>query len=73
MRAKTYSCDDCGRTDAFSSYIKARAASWAVAKDYSKCYCPICAPAHRRGGANMQKKRLTAYSPDSQQLSISDM
>ncbi len=73
MRPKTYCCDDCGRTDGFSSYIKARAAGWAVAKDYSKCYCPNCAPLHRRGAANAKQKRLTEYSPDSQQLSISDM
>lgn len=51
MIAKLYICDDCGREDEFTSYIKARRAGWAVAKDYGKCYCPSCAPEHRLGKA----------------------
>lgn len=62
MRAKPYICDDCGKRAEFSSYVKARLAGWAVAKDYVKCYCPTCAPAHRKGGANKQQ-----FSPPSWQ------
>ena len=73
MRTKPYVCDDCGRKDEFSSYKKARKEGWAVAKDYSKCYCPNCAPAHRRGGANKQQKQGTELPADFQQLKISDI
>lgn len=52
MIAKKYLCDDCGAVSEFTSYVKARAAHWAVSKDYEKCYCPTCAPEHRKGGAN---------------------
>lgn len=54
MRAETkiYTCDDCGARGEFTSYVKARAASWAVSRDYKNCYCAECAPAHRLGGAN---------------------
>ena len=58
MRTKTYTCDDCGATGEFTSYLKARAAHWAVAKDYAKCYCPACAPDHRRGGANKDRHNV---------------
>lgn len=68
-RSKLYICDDCGREDEFTSYIKARKASWAVAKDYSKCYCPNCAPDHRRGGAN-SKKELSELPQGWQQLKL---
>lgn len=46
-----YYCDDCPATAHFSSYSKARKAGWAVSRDYKKCYCPNCAPEHRRGAA----------------------
>ncbi len=52
MRAKTYTCDDCGARGEFASYLKARAANWAISRDYKSCYCPECAPVHRLGGAN---------------------
>lgn len=51
MRVKLYKCDDCGRESEFTSYVKARAAGWAVSKDYKCCYCPSCASAHRYGKA----------------------
>lgn len=51
MIAKTYTCDDCPAQAKFTGYKKARAAGWAVAKDYSKCYCPTCAKDHRKGKA----------------------
>lgn len=48
-----YTCDDCREAQAtFKSYKKARAAGWALAADYTTCYCPECAPPHRLGGAN---------------------
>lgn len=61
---KKYVCDDCARTGEFSSYIKARASGWAVAKDYSKCYCPNCAPEHRRGGANGKSAKPKQWLPN---------
>lgn len=59
MIAKKYVCDDCGTTAAFTSYKKARAAHWAVSRDYSNCYCPACAPEHRKGGANGKRIPLS--------------
>ena len=73
MRAKTYTCDDCKCVAEFSSYIKAREADWAVSKDYSKCYCPSCAPAHRRGGANTRQKQQVDLSDSFLQLNIADI
>lgn len=68
MRAKLYICDDCGREDEFTSYVKARAAGWAVAKDYSKCYCPTCAPEHRFGKAAEKNDDFGALLNGLQQL-----
>ena len=73
MRGRPYKCDDCGHTDEFSSYKKARNARWAVAKDYSKCYCPNCAPTHRLGGANKKPKQQTELPKGYQQLGIGDL
>lgn len=75
MRTKPYVCDecDCGEKAEFSSYIKARAAGWAVAKDYSNCYCPKHAPAHRRGGANKKQNTQAALPTGCQQLSLGDL
>ena len=73
MRGRPYTCDGCKRMDEFSSYIKARAAGWAVSKDYLKCYCPSCAPAHRRGGANKQQKQQAELPKGFQQLDIADL
>lgn len=58
--AKNYVCDDCGAVGTFNGYRQARAAKWAISKCYTKCYCPNCAPDHRRGGA--------ANSNDAEQL-----
>lgn len=63
MRGKTYNCDDCPNSAEFTSYVKARAAGWAVAKDYKNCYCPECAKAHRKGKAaekNNEVAQLTS-------------
>lgn len=48
---KNYICADCGREGEFNGYRQARAAHWAISKHYTKCYCPLCAPNHRRGKA----------------------
>lgn len=48
---KNYICDDCGTVGTFQGYRQARAAGWAISKSYTKCYCPNCAPDHRRGKA----------------------
>lgn len=58
-----YTCDDCTTEKAvFKSYKKARAANWAISRDYKSCYCPECAPVHRLGGANGKTNaaRITA-------------
>lgn len=70
MRAKLYICDDCGREEEFTAYVKARAAGWAVAKDYSKCYCPSCAPEHRKGKAAEKNDEHAALLSDFKQLKI---
>ena len=65
MRDKVkYTCNDCGTQEVFTSYKKARAASWALSKDYKDCYCPNCAPDHRRGGANKDgKSNVETWQP----------
>lgn len=62
--AKVYTCDDCGTRGEFTSYLKARAAEWAISKDYKNCYCPECAPAHRLGGANGKTNAPRQLLPD---------
>ncbi len=59
-----YTCDDCKTQAIFKSYIKARSAGWAIAKDYANCYCPECAPAHRLGGANGKTTSPKKWLPD---------
>ncbi len=63
MRAKTYTCDDCGARGEFASYLKARAANWAISRDYKSCYCPECAPVHRLGGANGKTNAAGRWLP----------
>ncbi len=63
MIAKKYVCDDCGAVGEFTSYVKARGAGWAISRDYSNCYCPECAPAHRLGGANGKTKPAHKWQP----------
>ena len=70
MRENTYVCDDCGRTSAFTSYKKARAVGWAVSKDYKNCYCPACAPAHRRGKATEKNGEAPPLPSGWEQLKI---
>ena len=73
MITKNYTCDDCGRVEAFGGYRKARAAGWAIAKDYLKCYCPKCAPDHRNGKA-AEKNAESVKLPDGwQQLKIESL
>ena len=49
---RVYVCDDCKKNVAhFKSHKAAISASWAVSRDYTNCYCPECAPAHRKGAA----------------------
>ncbi len=69
--AKPYICDDCGKRDEFVNYVKARAAGWAISRDYKNCYCPECAPVHRLGGANGKTNAPRRWLPkDYEQLSI---
>lgn len=72
QQSKIYVCDDCGRTGAFTGYRQARRENWAVAKDYTKCYCPDCAPNHRRG--NAANKQTFGELPNGwQQLKIDNL
>ena len=61
--AKNYVCDDCGRETEFRGYRQARAASWAISKTYTKCYCPLCAPNHRRGKAADKNDEPPQFPP----------
>lgn len=67
-----YDCDDCRTARAtFKSYVKARAAGWAISRDSETCYCPECAPAHRLGGANGKHTKPRKWLPDGfEQLEI---
>ena len=70
MISKTYTCDDCGAQAEFVGYRQARKlGGWAVAKDYSKCYCPNCAPNHRKGKA-AEKNEEAAPLTDGLQLAL---
>ena len=71
MREKAYVCDDCGKKSAFSSYIKARKAHWAVTKDYKRSFCPECAPAHRRGAAMIPRGNVNVAEDN--QLTIDEI
>ena len=70
MKATLYTCDDCKTTGTFSSYLKARAAGWAISRNYQTCYCPECAPPHRLGGANGKTTKPRKWQPDCKQLQI---
>lgn len=60
-----YKCDEkdvdgnpiCNCTAEFKSYKKARDAGWGLGKNYSECWCPVHAPAHRKGGAKQANIR----------------
>lgn len=63
----TIKCADCGKKTTFeartlrSYYDKARDNGWAVSADYSKKWCPNCAPLHRhvgRGGIKQNEPLL---------------
>ena len=72
--AKVYTCDDCGTRGEFKNYVEARAASWAISKDYKNCYCPECAPAHRLGGANGKRTGTRQWLPEGfEQLKIEEL
>ncbi len=72
-KEKEYKCDDCPNTATFSGYRKAREAGWAVAKDYSTCYCPLCAPNHRRGKAAEKNAESVQLSDSWKQLKIENL
>lgn len=72
QKEKEYKCDDCGRVATFSGYRTARTVGgWAVAKDYSSCYCPLCAPNHRRGKA--AEKNINPMPHGWEQLKIENL
>lgn len=69
--SKNYVCDDCGTVGTFTGIRQARAACWAISKHYTKCYCPDCAPAHRRGKAADKNFEIVSELPDGwEQLKI---
>ena len=68
-----YTCDDCKDNAIFKSYTKARGAGWAMSKDYTSCYCPECAPEHRRGGASGKPSRGRWLPNGFEQISIEEI
>lgn len=52
-----FQCDDCNLIQYIISPKQARKNGWAISKDYKKCYCPKCAPAHRHTGRNGVQRR----------------
>ena len=58
---RNYICDDCKQTTKkFTSHKAALAAGWAVSRDYTKCYCPNCAPLRRHVGRAADARRKAA-------------
>ena len=48
---RNYICDGCGgNVNRFKSKKEAKAAGWAISRDYKNCYCPNCAPMQRHVG-----------------------
>lgn len=75
LDGRTYLCDDCRRVvNKFKSYKEAIAAGWAVSRDYTKCYCPKCAPNHRHVGRCGAKTASagSAFPPLKGQLNMFD-
>lgn len=64
---RTYICDDCRKNVCkFKSHKAAIAAGWAISRDYTKCYCPDCAPYHRhvgRAGAKLSPQPVNTGVP----------
>lgn len=67
---KTYTCKDCKVTGEFTGYRQARRENWAINKSYTKCYCPNCAPRHRRGKAADKNGEPPQLSKGWEQLEI---
>lgn len=71
---KNYICADCGREGEFNGYRQARAAHWAISKHYTKCYCPLCAPEHRRGkAADKNFETVTPLPNGREQIKIENL
>lgn len=66
-----YCCDDCKTAATFASKNKARKqGGWAIARDNKKCYCPSCAPEHRKGKAAEKNDEHADLLSDFKQLKI---
>ena len=72
---RDYECDDCKVKTRFKSYDAARDAGWSVGYFRDGCYCPKCAPRHRRGAAKKKtEKTLPAFLPKNVvQISIDNL
>lgn len=71
-QGRKYKCDDCRKSEAFfKNYTVARNAGWAIAYFRDSCYCPDCAPKHRRGEA--KKKNVAIISRNGGQLRIENL
>lgn len=56
---RNYLCDDCQKAvERFTSHKAAIAAGWAVSRDYTKCYCPSCAPFRRNVGKSGARRSV---------------
>lgn len=69
---RTYICDGCKKAVAkFKNYDAARNAGWAISWERTLCYCPKCAPKHRRGEA--KKKNVAVLPKNCGQISIDNL
>lgn len=62
---RNYLCDDCNKkVGKFKSIKAAIAAGWAVSRDYTKCYCPTCAPFRRNVGKTGTRRKTVQLNTD---------
>lgn len=76
----TIKCADCGFKATFTArtlrsyYDKARDNGWAISADYTRQYCPDCAPLHRRVGRNgAPRTSKRSYLPDGYEQTAIDL
>lgn len=62
---RNYLCDDCKRcVERFKSHKAAKLAGWAISRDYTKCYCPTCAPFRRNVGHTGKRRKAVQLNID---------
>ena len=62
---RNYLCDDCNKNvGRYKSHKAAIADGWAISRDYTKCYCPACAPSRRNVGRTGNKRNAVQLNID---------